>query len=49
MDKLYTKRIMPFTGSKPMLKMFSKAVVPSQMRRPLIGAGGAGIRRMPNM
>lgn len=46
MDMLFRKRLMPF--GKPQMKMFSKSqsvVVPSMMRRPLIGAGGAGIRR----
>jgi len=50
MDLLFRKRTIR-NGIKPMVKMFSKIqpIAPSMIRRPLIGAGGAGIRRMPDI
>ena len=42
MDVLFKKRNMPV--GKTTMTVFRKGVVPSQMRKPLIGLGG--IRRM---
>jgi hypothetical protein len=49
MDFLFKKRLL--MRNKPTMGMFKKSapmglqIAPSMMRRPLIGAGGAGIRR----
>jgi len=50
MDLLFRKRAVG-NGTKPMVKMFSKnqPIAPSMMRRPLIGSGGDGIRRLPDV
>ena len=50
MDLLFRKRAVS-KGTKPMVKIFSKIqpIAPSMMRRPLVGVGGAGIRRMPEV
>jgi len=47
MDLLFRKRVVS-KASTPMVKMFSKnqPIAPSMMRKPLVGVGGAGIRRM---
>ena len=47
MDLLFRKRAVA-NGTKPLVKMFSKfqPIAPSMMRRPLVGVGGAGIRRI---
>jgi hypothetical protein len=45
MDYLFKKHFMPV--GKGTMSVFRKGVVvPSMMRRPLIGAGGAGVRKM---
>jgi hypothetical protein len=49
MDLLFKKKML--MRNKPTMGMFKKSapvglqIAPSMMRRPLIGAGGAGIRR----
>lgn len=46
MDLLFRKR--NISNAKPQLKLFSKmqpAIAPSLIRKPLIGVGGAGIRK----
>ena len=50
MDLLFRKRVVS-KASTPMVKMFSKnqPIAPSMMRKPLVGVGGAGIRRMPDV
>jgi len=50
MDLLFKKRML--MRNKPIMGMFKKSapmgmqIAPSLMRRPLIGSGGAGIRKM---